>query len=503
MKNYTFLFIGLFLFISQSNSQNIIGKLTVGYQGWFVCENDGSPKNKWKHWNTDSSPSPGNIRFELYPDVSEYATLYQTGLGNLRNGQAAKLFSSYDNNVVNKHFEWMKTYGIDCAALQRFGIDLDSQDGRDQRNGMAKKVRNAAQTYGRKFYIMYDISTMSNSDFVSKIKNDWTNTIKSSSALNLLASSAYAKEKVSGVSKPVVAIWGIGSAGRPGDETSWKELISWFKTQGCYVIAGVPKGWRSKTEVKNACLTAHMVHPWHVTAFTTISEAKTFYDDTVSVDMDVCKNNGVAYVPTIWPGFAWSNWGTNPDRNWIPRVHGDFMWTQFHKAKQKFNAKSLIATGYVAMFDEYDEATAIAKAAENSSMIPNNQYFLTLDADGTACSSDFYLRLTRDGAKMLRGAITLSATHPTAHKLNTSARLSVSSKTGNSFTIYPNPTQTTLNISSKTTIDKIIVTDLTGKKVLDQNQNTTQVNVQNLAKGIYILEVYMGEDKETRKFIKG
>jgi hypothetical protein len=68
--------------------------------------------------------------------------------------------------------------------------------------------------------------------------------------------------------------------------------------------------------------------------------------------------------------------------------------------------------------------------------------------------------------------------------------------------MYPNPTQTTLNISSKTTIDKIIVTDLTGKKVLDQNQNTTQVNVQNLAKGIYILEVYMGEDKETRKFIK-
>lgn len=34
----------------------------------------------------------------------------------------------------------------------------------------------------------------------------------------------------------------------------------------------------------------------------------------------------------------------------------------------------------VAMFDEYDEGTAIAKAAEDNSMIPKNQWFLTLDA---------------------------------------------------------------------------------------------------------------------------
>ena len=72
----------------------------------------------------------------------------------------------------------------------------------------------------------------------------------------------------------------------------------------------------------------------------------------------------------------------------------------------------------------------------------------------------------------------------------------------NDLVLYPNPTQTTLNISSTTTIDKITVADLTGKKVLEQKQNTTQVNVQNLAKGIYILEVFVGQNKQTRKFIK-
>lgn len=72
------------------------------------------------------------------------------------------------------------------------------------------------------------------------------------------------------------------------------------------------------------------------------------------------------------------------------------------------------------------------------------------------------------------------------------------------ITFYPNPTQDLLFIktASNTSIDKITITDLTGKKVIEQKQNTTQVNVQNLAKGIYILEVFVGQNKQTRKFIK-
>ena len=38
---------------------------------------------------------------------------------------------------------------------------------------------------------------------------------------------------------------------------------------------------------------------------------------------------------------------------------------------------------------------------------------LALDADGTACSSDYYLRLTNDGGRMLKGQIALTATRPT------------------------------------------------------------------------------------------
>jgi hypothetical protein len=86
------------------------------------------------------------------------------------------------------------------------------------------------------------------------------------------------------------------------------------------------------------------------------------------------------------------------------------MWRQFYNVRS-----NNIPSVYVAMFDEYDEGTAIAKAAEDASMKPTNQWFLTLDYDGTKCSSDFYLRLTGDGGDMVKSNINRTATHPTPH----------------------------------------------------------------------------------------
>jgi hypothetical protein len=89
-------------------------------------------------------------------------------------------------------------------------------------------------------------------------------------------------------------------------------------------------------------------------------------------------------------------------------MHGDFMWTQFAAAR---NAG--VQSVYISMFDEVQEATSIFKCAENVSMIPAGKYFLTLDADGVACSSDFYLRLVDNGGKMVKGLIPYQATHTT------------------------------------------------------------------------------------------
>jgi hypothetical protein len=68
----------------------------------------------------------------------------------------------------------------------------------------------------------------------------------------------------------------------------------------------------------------------------------------------------------------------------------------------------------------------------------------------------------------------------------------------------PNPTTgiLTLHNGTNSVFDKISITDATGKILLEQTQNTNQVNVESLASGIYIVEAYSGKDKWTNKFVK-
>ncbi|MDF2541741.1 MAG: hypothetical protein K0S47_1459 [Herbinix sp.] len=392
---------------------DVVGHLFAGYQGWFNCAGDNSPLGGWNHWSGSGLPTPNNTNFELYPDMREYTATYATGYANFGNGQQAKLFSSYDQSTVNKHFEWMKTYNIDGAALQRFGASGPMDGWKQNRDSVAVKVKNAAETYGRKFYVMYDITGMPTSTWHTDIQNDWTTNVLGS--MNLTSSSAYAKQN----GKPVVCIWGIGFTDRPGDATQCATLINWFKNQGYYVIGGVPTYWRtgnndSRSGFENIYKSLDMISPWSVARFNN-NDLSSFTTNQWQQDFTYCNQNNIAYQPVMWPGSAWSNLqkhrGVIAPKNENPRFHGDFMW------KQAYGLKNIgISTGYIAMFDEYDEGTAIAKIAENSSMIPTNEYFLTLDVDGVACSSDFYLRLAGDINRLFKGQIPLTTAHPTSHQ---------------------------------------------------------------------------------------
>jgi hypothetical protein len=70
--------------------------------------------------------------------------------------------------------------------------------------------------------------------------------------------------------------------------------------------------------------------------------------------------------------------------------------------------------------------------------------------------------------------------------------------------IFPNPVTNvlTLQLENSCIIDRISISDFSGKIILTQTQNTTEINIENLAQGIYILEVYSLEEKYTRKFVK-
>ena len=72
----------------------------------------------------------------------------------------------------------------------------------------------------------------------------------------------------------------------------------------------------------------------------------------------------------------------------------------------------------------------------------------------------------------------------------------------NTISLYPNPAQEVLNISSSNSITKIEVYDLLGKKVAS-NFNASNVNVEDLVKGTYIVKVLQENGSVVAKhFIK-
>ena len=378
---------------------DVVGKVTVGYQGWFACIGDGAPINGWWHWtqNWGQPPSPTNTGISCWPDVREYTNTYQTSYAALGNGQPAKLFSSYDQQTVNTHFLWMQQNNIDTAALQRFNPTGGEGPTRD---AMATKVRSAAESYGRKFYIMYDVSNWTNMQ--SEIKTDWTNKMSAHTA-----SSAYAKQN----GKPVVCIWGFGfnDPNHPFTPDACLDVVNWFKGQGCYVIGGVPREWRTGTGGSQPGYLGvyhafNMISPWMVGAIGNVTEADNAYTTYTVPDQADCNANGIDYQPCVLPG----------DVSGRQRAHGDFMWRQFYNV-----VRAGVQGIYISMFDEYNEGNQIAKTAETQAWVPTNSGFLALDEDGTACSADYYLRLTGDGGRMLKGQIALTATRPTQPTVTT------------------------------------------------------------------------------------
>jgi chitodextrinase len=377
-----------------SPAGDVVGKITVGYQGWFACTGDGAPINGWWHWSNSwgQPPSPtNNGTLRAWPDMREYQHAYQTAYAPCPNGSPATLFSSYDQQTVDTHFRWMHENNIDTAALQRFNPFGGEGPTRD---AMAAKVRSAAESNNVKFYIMYDATGWA--DMQSQMKQDWTQKMSAHTS-----SPMYARQN----GKPVVCIWGFGynDANHPWSQDGCLDVINWFKGQGVYLIGGTPREWResnggSRPGYGDVYRAFNMISPWMVGAISNVADSDWMYQNMNVPDAQDCQAHGIDYQPCVLPG----------DVSGRQRTHGDFMWHQFY---------NMIRAGaggiYISMYDEFNEGNQILKTAETTASMPSNSGLLALDEDGTHCTSDYYLRLTGDGGRMLKGQIALTAVRPT------------------------------------------------------------------------------------------
>ena len=168
-----------------SPAGDVVGKITVGYQGWFACIGDGAPINGWWHWsqNWAQPPSPTNNAIKAWPDMREYTHGVPDRVrqpGNGQPGHAVLLLRPADRRTPT-------SCGCSRTAATPPRCSASTRTAARARPATRWPPRCAPprETYGRKFYIMYDVSGWTNMQ--SEIKTDWTSKMSAHTA-----SSAYA-----------------------------------------------------------------------------------------------------------------------------------------------------------------------------------------------------------------------------------------------------------------------------------------------------------------------
>ena len=392
----------------QNFASDLRGKLIVGYQGWFGCPGDYANNQSWSHWSF-RSPDKENLIVDLLPATDEYdkKDLSATNM-TTPDGRTVYLFSSANQNIVNKHFEWMAKYGIDGVAAQRFIADVASPDGLDRRDKVLTNIRNAAQTNGRVFYVTYDVSGANEKTVYQDIERDWRHLVQD---LKITSSSSYLRHR----GRPVLQIWGFGFTDRPGAPELVQQLLTKLKSGSKEIspvtlIGGVPACWRllirdSKSDLRWAATyrSYDVISPWIVNRIHDDLTADLFANFMVFPDMAETKKLGIDYMPVIFPGFSWYNLmhcENRPDKaklNQVPRRAGQFYWKQI-RVMLGAHANML----YGAMFDEVNEGTALFKVETRPDHLPAGAHLLYPKLDGAEVAPDQFLHLTGLANQYLR-----------------------------------------------------------------------------------------------------
>ncbi len=378
------------------NCQTLTGKVMCGYQGWFRADGDGTGIG-WKHWtqNTSRPPAPDNLTVDLWPDLSEYGDdeCYRVDLKHA-DGRIARVYSSDHPATIDRHFDWMAQYGIDGVFMQRFASEVVRSHHGPSLDSVLSHAVTAANKHGRAISLMYDLSGLRAGE-VDSVRDDW---LRLEAEMNLTGQQSYLHHR----GAPVVSIWGIGfNDGRGYSLQECDDLVTWFKSQGCTVMIGVPSFWREGIRdatddplLHRLVQKADIISPWSVGRYATPQQASRHADQVWAADRQWCEQRGLDYFPVAFPGFSWHNMKPDSKSNVIPRLGGDFLWSQVVGA-HKAGAKML----YVAMFDEVDEATAIFKCT-NDPPIGDGYQMITYEG----LPSDHYLKLVGKAGKLMRQA---------------------------------------------------------------------------------------------------
>ena len=447
------------------------GLVMAGYQGWHGTPGDGCPHNpeeNWPHYsNVSNKPfvfEPGVLRngFDLWPDVTEYPVTYEAKGFTLPDGSTPRLYSSYDESTVDLHFSWMKEYGIDGVFMQRFVSQLTDPAGLAHSDKVLESAMTASNVHARAISVMYDMVGMTSSTSASVIIND---AAALKAKYNLDDRSKGQRYFLYHNGKPLIGLVSVGQASAEYSISQAQQIVNGLQELGFSIMLGVPAYWREPgkgdctddSSITTLIQDVDIIMPWLVGVYdydgtTGAGGGKftSYFSDRIEEkkiasyvyqqgDFTQAEEYGVEYCPLVFAGFSDRN--IHPNNKVYDRHHGDFYWQQIHKFINK-GAKML----YVAMFDEIDEGTAIYKCLRQNE-VPSNTYgsdyyvvyengayrrsdtAVSVSGSGNWCKkaseldvtfngiendleSDYYLWLTGQAGKVLKGEISLTETKP-------------------------------------------------------------------------------------------
>lgn len=349
----------------QVETNTVIGKVMCGYQGWFRAPGDGSGQG-WVHWGRRGEFNPEMCTIDYWPDTRELSDeeKFPTDF-KYADGTTAHVFSSMNKKTVIRHFKWMKEAGIHGAFLQRFINGTEPSIKLYGYTKVLENVREGANTHGRTWALMYDMSGAGDSERALRLfKADWKRLIDNMKLGNDPKDKAYQYHN----GKPLVAIWGLFE-NREGMPEFYNEIIDFVKNDPVYggfsVMIGSENHWRygegEQYEIlREAVKKADIISPWTIGRYRSPESAEEFIQEMHDPDIAWCKEHNIDFLPVIFPGFSWHNLKVERPLDQIPRLQGHFFWRQVYENLQQ-DAKMF----YIAMFDEVDEGTAIFKVHPN------------------------------------------------------------------------------------------------------------------------------------------
>ncbi|WP_235298724.1 LamG-like jellyroll fold domain-containing protein [Portibacter marinus] len=429
-RNYSAILIGILflqcrIVLAQIHSPSsahptYTGLVMTGYQGWFGTPGDGGT-NGFRHYRDGGGFQPGNASIEYWPDMREaepdekYPTDFE-----FADGTTATVFSSVHPKTVNRHFQWMKEYGIDGAFMQRFRSDFGIKP---TLNKVLQNGLDAARNNDRAIALMYDLSGTSiksngtvnpdkRAEEVARITDDFKALVDEMNLTTGGEDQPYLYHN----GKPLVVLWGLGFNSRHDadgyDVQYFVDMVDFFQNDpvygGCAIMIGVPTNWRQgggdcisgfeHDKMIELLKSIDIIQPWHTSRYGR-DQMATDFKSKVRSDVLWCNENDIDYTPTISPGIREKILhGNNYER---PREGGYYFWDM---------ARAAIDVGvemlYLGMFDEVDEGTQYHKINNNPPFFSNTVSFADYGDD----PEDHYLWLAGEAKRALTGEFVMGTT---------------------------------------------------------------------------------------------